>query len=178
MKKLAILCSAAMVLAGMSTAANAVTIRKAGTGMVLSGVMNTTIGTITTPCTVTATYDVTEANPDGHTSFAHPLSTDASHGHSITLTGFTMSGSAACGMATLHGTPTISTDGTTVTISNIDATAIGGLIKCQGSISGAYKHNDPAKNAVQFVNQTVGACKFTGTLTAQNAGEFDIDATP
>ncbi|WP_146163388.1 hypothetical protein [Sphingomonas fennica] len=180
MKKLSLICSAALIMAGMSSTANAVTIRKAGNSMVLSGPITTTILGVSTTCTVTAVYDVPEMAGDGHTTFSHSLSTDPSHGHTVNLRSFSMSGGTGCSLATLHGTPTISVSPTTVTISGINATAIGGLITCAGSISGTYTHpgSPPPPNArVTFLNQTVGACTFSGTLTAA-AGEFDIDATP
>lgn len=177
MKKILMICTAAMVLAGMSNAANAVTIRKAGTNMVLSGPVTTTIaGGAPTVCTVTAVYDVPAVTDTG--AFAHPLGTDPSHGHAVTLKSFSMGGSPACSLAKLTGTPTISVTASTVTISGINATAIGGLITCSGSITGAYNHAlAPNKSSVDFVNQTIGACTFSGTITAQNVGEFDIDAT-
>ncbi|MDX3885462.1 hypothetical protein [Edaphosphingomonas haloaromaticamans] len=182
MKKISFICSAALVIASMGNIANAQTVRKSGSGMVLSGTFNTTVLGVTTPCTITATYNVPNvADSHSNTStppFEHSLSTDNAHGGGVTLASFAMSGSAACSLATLTGTPTIAVSPTTITISGINARAIGGLVTCAGSITGAYHHVPGGKSYVTFTNQTIGACTFSGTLTAQNNGEFDIDATP
>lgn len=168
----------ALMLSGTITAANATSYRPAG-NTTFSGPVTATVGSTTLNCTITVTMNVPSAGADGHTTFSPSLASDPSHGHSATVTAFSLSGGFLnlCAAASLTGLPyTVSYSGPTVTINNVVATTfLGG--NCRGNFTGTWNGT-----TLTIPTQTLNAagstmsCTFSGSATPNHA--FSFDDTP